>query len=53
LQISGSIPFKADIAFVSGTEVKNSKVEERVSRLTGFVHINSISIKKMPFTPNH
>ncbi|XP_011041513.1 PREDICTED: mannosyl-oligosaccharide glucosidase GCS1-like [Populus euphratica] len=34
-QISASIPFKADIVFVSGTEVKTSKVEERVSRLTG------------------
>lgn len=34
-QISASIPFKADIAFVSGTKVKTSKVEERVSRLTG------------------
>uniref|UniRef100_A0A6N2N7T6 Mannosyl-oligosaccharide glucosidase n=1 Tax=Salix viminalis TaxID=40686 RepID=A0A6N2N7T6_SALVM len=34
-QISASIPFKADIAFVSGTKVKMSKVKERVSRLTG------------------
>ncbi|KAJ6356348.1 hypothetical protein OIU78_004451, partial [Salix suchowensis] len=34
-QISESIPFKADIAFVSGTKVKTSKLKERVSRLTG------------------
>ncbi|KAH9772658.1 Mannosyl-oligosaccharide glucosidase GCS1 [Citrus sinensis] len=34
-QISARIPFKADIAFVSGTGVKTSRVEERLSSLTG------------------
>lgn len=36
MQISARIPFKADIAFVSGTGVKTSRVEERLSSLTGF-----------------
>ncbi|XP_044490914.1 mannosyl-oligosaccharide glucosidase GCS1 [Mangifera indica] len=34
-QISARIPFKVDICFISGTGVKNSRVEERVSSLTG------------------
>ncbi|KAL2903641.1 Mannosyl-oligosaccharide glucosidase GCS1 [Bienertia sinuspersici] len=34
-QISAKLPFKADFAFVSGTEIKSSWLEERVSRLTG------------------
>ncbi|KAJ4710863.1 mannosyl-oligosaccharide glucosidase GCS1-like [Melia azedarach] len=38
-QISARIPFKVDIAFISGTGVKSSRVEERLSSLTG----NSLS----------
>lgn len=34
-QISARIPFKADIAFISGSGVKTSRVEERLSSLTG------------------
>ncbi|XP_078447230.1 glucosidase 1 [Wolffia australiana] len=34
-QISGKLPFKSDISFVSGTEMKDSKVENRVDSLTG------------------
>ncbi|KAL5762404.1 hypothetical protein ACOSP7_018668 [Xanthoceras sorbifolium] len=34
-QISARIPLEADIAFVSGTGTKSSRVEERVSSLTG------------------
>lgn len=48
-QISASIPFKADIAFVSGTEVKNSKVEERVSRLTGASLTSLLQDRKTEF----
>lgn len=42
LQISARIPFKVDICFISGTGVKNSRVEERVSSLTGFSYIHLI-----------
>lgn len=34
-QIAARIPFKVDLAFVSGTGGKNSRVEERVANLTG------------------
>lgn len=34
-QISARIPFKADIVFLSGTSTRDSRVEERASRLTG------------------
>ncbi|WMV29126.1 hypothetical protein MTR67_022511 [Solanum verrucosum] len=33
-QISARIPFKADIVFLSGTSTRDSRVEERASRLT-------------------
>lgn len=35
-QISARIPFKTDIAFVSGVDLEGSRVEERVISLTGF-----------------
>lgn len=35
IQISARIPFKADIVFLSGTSTRDSRVEERASRLTG------------------
>lgn len=35
LQISARIPFKFDIAFLSGTGSDRSNVKERVSSLTG------------------
>ncbi|CAA6668399.1 unnamed protein product [Spirodela intermedia] len=34
-QISAKLPFKFDVAFVSGTDLKDSKVEERIESLTG------------------
>ncbi|KAL8142455.1 hypothetical protein V2J09_015487 [Rumex salicifolius] len=34
-QIVGKIPLKADVAFLSGTKMKSSRVKERVKRLTG------------------
>ncbi|XP_019106001.1 mannosyl-oligosaccharide glucosidase GCS1 isoform X2 [Beta vulgaris subsp. vulgaris] len=34
-QISAKVPFKADFAFVSGTDTKSSSIEERISSLTG------------------
>lgn len=34
-QISAKFPYKTDLAFVSGTESKSPKVEERVKNLTG------------------
>ncbi|XP_021746583.1 mannosyl-oligosaccharide glucosidase GCS1-like [Chenopodium quinoa] len=34
-QISAMVPFKADFAFVSGTDMKNSRIDERISSLTG------------------
>ncbi|KAF5754140.1 putative mannosyl-oligosaccharide glucosidase [Helianthus annuus] len=34
-QITARTPFKADIAFVTGTDIDNDKVEERVNSLTG------------------
>lgn len=34
-QISAEVPFKADLAFVSGVDLKSSRVDERVSSLTG------------------
>lgn len=29
------VPFQADFAFVSGTDMKSSLIEERISSLTG------------------
>ncbi|KAI3728397.1 hypothetical protein L6452_17032 [Arctium lappa] len=34
-QISARTPFRADIAFVTGTDIDNARVEERVNGLTG------------------
>ncbi|KNA17577.1 hypothetical protein SOVF_078130 [Spinacia oleracea] len=34
-QISAMVPFQADFAFVSGTDMKSSLIEERISSLTG------------------
>lgn len=41
MQISAKIPFKTDIAFISGTDLESSRVEERVSSLTGSSSIKS------------
>lgn len=35
LQITGKFPFKTDIVLVSGTGSESSRVEDRVSSLTG------------------
>lgn len=44
MQISAKFPFKIDIAFVSGTGLDSSRVEERISSLTGLFHIHLILI---------
>ncbi|GAY44087.1 hypothetical protein CUMW_079540 [Citrus unshiu] len=48
-QISARIPFKADIAFVSGTGVKTSRVEERLSSLTGTLLTSLLKEKQSEF----
>ncbi|KAK1403205.1 Mannosyl-oligosaccharide glucosidase [Heracleum sosnowskyi] len=45
-QISARIPFKFDIAFLSGTGFDSSNIEERVSSLTGTLLTNKISNKE-------
>ncbi|CAL5432778.1 unnamed protein product [Camellia sinensis] len=35
LQISGRISFRTDVAFVSGTGLKDSRLKERLSSLSG------------------
>lgn len=36
LQIIGGFPFTTDIVLISGTDSESSRVEERISNLTGF-----------------
>ncbi|GAV87816.1 Glyco_hydro_63 domain-containing protein [Cephalotus follicularis] len=48
-QISAKAPFKADIVFVSGTGTKNSRIEERVSRLTGTLLTSRLKEKQREF----
>ncbi|XP_050205267.1 mannosyl-oligosaccharide glucosidase GCS1-like [Mercurialis annua] len=48
-QISARIPFKADIAFVSGTGEQNSKVKARVNGLTGTSLTSQLQEKKSDF----
>ncbi|KAK9276690.1 hypothetical protein L1049_006226 [Liquidambar formosana] len=48
-QISARIPFKTNIAFISGTGLKSSRVEERVSSLTGTSLIHQLSEKQKEF----
>ncbi|KAM7262125.1 hypothetical protein ACFE04_021202 [Oxalis oulophora] len=48
-QITGRIPFITDIAFVSGTETENSRVEERVGSLTGTSLTSHLKEKQREF----
>ncbi|KDP35806.1 hypothetical protein JCGZ_10442 [Jatropha curcas] len=48
-QISASIPFKADVAFVSGSGVRNSRIKERVDSLTGNSMTSQLQEKQSEF----
>ncbi|XP_059624181.1 mannosyl-oligosaccharide glucosidase GCS1-like [Cornus florida] len=48
-QISGSIPFKMDFAFVSGTDLEGSGVKERVRSLTGTLLTSQLFEKQNEF----
>ncbi|XP_042495383.1 mannosyl-oligosaccharide glucosidase GCS1-like [Macadamia integrifolia] len=48
-QISGKIPFQTDIAFVSGTGLESSRVEERVKSLTGSLLTSQLNEKQKEF----
>lgn len=48
-QISGRIPFSADIAFVSGTGVKDSGAKARVNSLTGTSLTSQLQEKQSEF----
>lgn len=48
-QLSAGIPFKTDIAFVSGTGLKDSRVKERVNSLTGTLLTNQLLGKQSEF----
>lgn len=48
-QISAKIPFKADIAFISGTGLESSRLEERVSSLTGTSLTGQLEEKQREF----
>ncbi|EEF47487.1 mannosyl-oligosaccharide glucosidase GCS1 [Ricinus communis] len=48
-QISARVPFKADIAFVSGTGVQNSRVKARVNSLTGTLLTSQLQEKQSEF----
>lgn len=48
-QISARTPFKTDIAFVSGTGLTSSRVEERVNSLTGAFLTSRLSEKQKEF----
>ncbi|KAG5521863.1 hypothetical protein RHGRI_034177 [Rhododendron griersonianum] len=49
-QISGSIPFRADIAFVSGTDLGgNSRLKDRLNSLTGTLLTTRLDEKEREF----
>ncbi|GAB4829340.1 ADP-ribosylation factor GTPase-activating protein gcs1 [Ancistrocladus abbreviatus] len=48
-QISGRVPFRADVAFVSGTNGEIPRVKDRVSSLTGESLSNQLIEKKNEF----
>ncbi|KAJ8759076.1 hypothetical protein K2173_003314 [Erythroxylum novogranatense] len=48
-QIFAEIPFKIDIAFVSGTGKENPRIEERVVNLTGTSLKTQLQVKQMEF----
>ncbi|KAA0034203.1 hypothetical protein IC582_023286 [Cucumis melo] len=48
-QISGSIPFRTDLAFISGSGLPNSREEERVNNLTGSSLTDRLKEKELEF----
>ncbi|RXH72286.1 hypothetical protein DVH24_033824 [Malus domestica] len=48
-QISARAPFRTDVAFISGTRLESSRVEERVSSLTGTSLTNQLKDKQREF----
>ncbi|KAF5741156.1 putative mannosyl-oligosaccharide glucosidase [Tripterygium wilfordii] len=48
-QISGRIPFRTDITFVSGTDKKEPRVGDRVNSLTGVMLTNQLEEKQREF----
>ncbi|KAL9225563.1 hypothetical protein vseg_001469 [Gypsophila vaccaria] len=48
-QISGTFPFRADLTFVSGTDLKTSRVEERFSSISGESLSKKLAEKKNEF----
>ncbi|KAJ9549525.1 hypothetical protein OSB04_022068 [Centaurea solstitialis] len=48
-QISARTPFSADIAFVTGTDIDNARVEERVNGLTGTSLTTQLHTKENEF----
>ncbi|KAL6983884.1 mannosyl-oligosaccharide glucosidase [Sarracenia purpurea var. burkii] len=48
-QMSGRIPFRTDIAFVSGTDLKNSRLEDRLKSLTGTSLTDRLDEKEKEF----
>ncbi|CAH9108499.1 unnamed protein product [Cuscuta europaea] len=48
-QVSAKLSFKADIIFVSGTGLQDSRVEERLSKLTGSSLSSLLNEKQMEF----
>ncbi|XP_022151803.1 mannosyl-oligosaccharide glucosidase GCS1-like [Momordica charantia] len=48
-QISGRIPFKIDMTFISGTGFPGSREEERVNRLTGSSLTDRLKEKQLEF----
>ncbi|XP_023541215.1 mannosyl-oligosaccharide glucosidase GCS1 [Cucurbita pepo subsp. pepo] len=48
-QISGRIPFRTDLAFISGTDFPSSREEERVNSLTGSSLTDRLKEKELEF----
>lgn len=48
-QIIGEFPFTTDIALISGTDSDSSRIEERVSMLTGISLSNQLKYKEQEF----
>ncbi|XP_057543568.1 mannosyl-oligosaccharide glucosidase GCS1-like [Amaranthus tricolor] len=48
-QISAMVPFKADFAFISGTDMEDPRIDERISSLTGESLSKILGEKKSEF----
>ncbi|KAL2343449.1 hypothetical protein Fmac_004734 [Flemingia macrophylla] len=48
-QIIGGFPFTTDIALISGTDSKSSRVEERINMLTGISLSNQLKYKEQQY----